>query len=326
MNSSVFVSGKAPEGWNEFLSSSPFGTFYQTSFYADYAEKDSGLKPLFLQATSDGKITGELLLLKGSRFQSGLANLPFSSVTTRVARTFFPSFSWIYGPVANSAASAKELLLKAEILSGGKISGCSPHPMAGSQEAFRASGFNEKKWATFLIDLSKSEDELWKNVDKAARKIVNRTLEQVEVRVAENENEYGKCLAVVNENRRRGGFIPYKSMPWKAWRESNTGDIFVAMDKAGRVLACLGVSFFNGWVNEWGAGTSTYALENHVYAQDAIKWSVIKWAKEKGFRYFDFTGVNPEPKDEKEKGIYRFKEKWGGKLVGYPLYSREPTS
>ncbi len=318
---SVSVSEKAPEGWNEFLSSSPFGTFYQTSFYADYAGKDSGLKPLFLQAKRDGKTAGQLLLFQGSRFQSGLSNSPLSSITTWLARTFFPSFSWTYGPVADDDASAKELLLKAKSVSGGKISGCSPHPLAGFREAFLECGFKEKKWATFLIDLGRSEDELWKNVDKAARKIVNRTLETVEIRVVANEKEYKQCLAVVNENRKRGGFIAYKSMPWTVWRESGTGNIFVAMDDNEKVLACLGISFFNGWVNEWGAGTSTYALENHVYAQDAIKWSVLKWAKEKGCRYFDFTGVNPEPKDEKEKGIYRFKEKWGGKLVPYGIYS-----
>ena len=39
-----------------------------------------------------------------------------------------------------------------------------------------------------------------------------------------------------------------------------------------------------------------------------------------GFRYYDLSGVDPYAKDEKARGILRFKEKWGGKMVLYHEY------
>ena len=321
----VSVSEKPPAGWDAFLSQSEFGTFYQTSLYSSYAEREAGFKPLFLRAEENGIAQGQLLLLKGSRIHGLLANLPLHSITTRVSRAVAPAFSWIYGPVAESEPAASALLEKAAELSGGKLRTCIPHPLSPFENSFAKAGFREKKWATFLVDLRKGEEELWKAVDNAARKIARRTLEQADVVQVEDEGQYKAYHAVMNENRKRNKAVPYRYTPalWKIWRENGCGEVFIAKEKAGgRVLAGLGISSFNGYLNEWGAGTSSYAIENHVYAQDAIKWSVIKWAREKGFRYYDLTGVNPTPANEKEKGIFRFKEKWGGKLVEYGVYTR----
>lgn len=320
----VEISGKAFDGWNDFLSRNSFGTFFQTAYYADYAEKEAGLKPFYLRARENGATAGQLLLFKGSRAHGLLANLPLSRLTTRIARSVFASFHSVYGPVAESDEAALALLKKAAEISNGKIREISPHPLQQYENAFSAAGFKRRKWGTFVVDLRKSEEELWKNVDHSARKLVNRTLKQAEVKLVETEGEFKEFHAVLNENRKRGKVLLYRYSPllWKIWRETNTGEVFIAREKnSGRVLAGLGISFFNGYLNEWGAGTSNYAIENHVYAQDAIKWSVIKWAKEKNFKWFDLTGVNPCPMNDKEKGIYRFKEKWGGKLVEYPLWS-----
>ncbi|NYZ78495.1 peptidoglycan bridge formation glycyltransferase FemA/FemB family protein [Candidatus Micrarchaeota archaeon] len=320
----VEASGRAFDGWNDFLSRNAFGTFFQTSFYADYAEREAGLKPFFLRAEENGRTAGQLLLLKGSRAHGLLANAPFSRATTKIARSLLPAFHWVYGPVAESEEAALALLKKAAAVSKGKIRECSPHPLEQFENAFTTAGFKQKKWGTFIVDLSQSEEELWKNVDHSARKLANRTLEQVEVKQVETEGEFKEFHGVLNENRKRGKVRPYRYSPllWKIWRESGTGAVFIAREKtSNRVLAGLGISFFNGYLNEWGAGTSNYAIENHVYAQDAIKWSVVKWAKGKNFRFFDLTGVNPNPQDEKENGIFRFKEKWGGKLVEYSAWS-----
>ncbi len=316
---------KAFDGWNEFLSQNPFGTFFQTSFYADYAEKDAGLKPFFLRVEENGKTVGQLLLLKGSKFHELLANLPLAGITTKIVRRLLPSFNWIYGPVAESDEAALALLEKAREVSKNKIRACSPHPLQQFENAFATAGFKQKKWATFIIDLTQSEEDLWKHVDHSARKLVNRTLKQVDVKQVETEAEFKAYHSVLNENRKRSKVLPYRYSPllWRIWRDTSSGAVFIAVEKnSGRVLAGLGVSFFNGYLNEWGAGTSNYAIVNHVYAQDTIKWTIIKWAKKKNFKFFDLTGVNPNPESEKEKGIHRFKAKWGGRLVEYNEYVR----
>lgn len=316
--------GDAPAGWDGFLSKNDFGNFYQTTFYADYARREAGLKPFYIRVEENGVVQGQLLFFKGSRIQSLLANLPFHAITTKVSRTLAPSFNWVYGPIAENEQAACALLEKAVALSKSKIQLCSPHPLLPFSGSFKKAGFKEKKWATFLIDLALGEGELWNNVDNAARKLVNRTLEQTDVVQVQTEEDYKAYHDVVNENRLRNKVAPYRYSPllWQIWRENGCGAVFIAKEKTGgKVLAGIGISSFNGYLNEWGAGTSSHALENKIYAQDAVKWSIIKWGKEKGFRYYDLTGVNPMPQNDKEKGIYRFKEKWGGKLVEYGIFS-----
>ena len=44
------------------------------------------------------------------------------------------------------------------------------------------------------------------------------------------------------------------------------------------------------------------------------------WSR--GKRRIDWAGYTPEPKSEKEKGINRFKEKWGGQVIRYNVYDK----
>ena len=48
---------------------------------------------------------------------------------------------------------------------------------------------------------------------------------------------------------------------------------------------------------------------------------IIEWGIENNQRFYDLTGINPNPKTDKELGIFRYKKKWGGNLVNYNLIS-----
>jgi len=45
-----------------------------------------------------------------------------------------------------------------------------------------------------------------------------------------------------------------------------------------------------------------------------------------GCNTYDLTGVNQNPRTKTEAGIYKFKEKWGGKLRTYNIYSKPSSS
>ncbi len=76
-------------------------------------------------------------------------------------------------------------------------------------------------------------------------------------------------------------------------------------------------SSYNGYINEFGIARTKKDSEGKLYSQDLLKWHIIKWGKNNNLKYYDLTGVNPYPQNEKEKGIFRYKEKWGGKLITY---------
>ncbi len=320
----VEVSEKPPSGWNDFLLSQTSGNFYQSTFYADYAQAEIGFKPFYFSVVGGGSTVAQLLVFESCKYY-GLKFRPGYSVFYPLVKLFFKQLHWVYGPVCSEEKYAVALLDKVKSFSQEKkikIAGSSAFPLNDFKEVSIQAGFQRENKATFVVDLSLSEEELWKNVDKSARKLVNRTLEDVNVRIIESVEDFKSYCLVLNENRVRSKLakVPYSEELWRVFSESNSGCFFIA-EKDGNVLAGLGVSFFNGFLNEWGAATSSSALEEKIYAGDAIKWEVIKWGRHKGFRFFDLSGVSPEPKTEKEKGIFRFKEKWGGRLVSYGEYS-----
>ncbi|RZD45866.1 MAG: hypothetical protein CXT78_04800 [Thaumarchaeota archaeon] len=50
-----------------------------------------------------------------------------------------------------------------------------------------------------------------------------------------------------------------------------------------------------------------------MYSQDLLKWSIIKWGINNNMKYYNLSGINPNPESKKEEGIFRYKKKWGGK-------------
>ena len=59
-----------------------------------------------------------------------------------------------------------------------------------------------------------------------------------------------------------------------------------------------------------------------LYSQDLIKWKIIEWGVQRKMNYYDLAGANPNPTSEKEKGILRYKRKWGGKRYDYNIIQR----
>lgn len=321
----TIISETPDKEWDARLLNSKEGTIYQTTYYANYAQKDIGFKPFYLTCSEEGRGLGQLLLFRSSRYY-GLR----SKIYYPLLRRFSQRLHWIYGPIVFKEEKYSEvigsLLKKAAELSAKKgrhIEASSPFPLANAPLVFQENGFKPSAQATFLIDLSQPLETLWKNVDHSARKLVNRTKEEgVQIKVVETEEDLHRYFDVVNENRARNklSLLPYSSSMWRIFRENKVGEILIA-EKDGRVLAGLGISFFNGYLNEWGAGTASFALENKIYASDLLKWHVIEWGKKNNCRYYDLTGVVPNSSDPKEQGIFRYKQKWGGKLVEYNAYS-----
>lgn len=79
---------------------------------------------------------------------------------------------------------------------------------------------------------------------------------------------------------------------------------------------------FNGVATEIASGTMPLAYELKLPAQDLLHWEMMLEAKRLGAHTFDLAGVAPLPRNSKEEGIRRFKEKWGGRYVEYYTYRK----
>jgi len=309
--------------WNTWVSSTPDGTFYQTTYYAE-AMAEMGARPLFLRATEDDHTRGILLGIVSGFGERMLEKFRLTPLAPAI-RVTLPHVQSFYAPLAfdAKAETAGGLLDALTRQTQAYQVECIPPIHARHydlSEAFRARGFRPSHYGTFLVDLSTGAEKLWEGLDKAARKAVTGCEEQgVTVSRAATEEDVREYLDLLQSFRKKSGLLMPPFYPtvgfWKK-RHGSCLDIYLARQE-GKLVSGMTAVYFNGIITEVAVARD---LQCKAYAQDAIKWEIIQWGAQNGYRLYDVAGVNPNPQTPKEKGGYQFKAKWGGRLVEYDNY------
>jgi len=323
------IQKNADKEWNKQLVNSELGTIYHTEEYAEYAKRRLNWEPLFIRfLSSNGDVVGQLLLFKFSKIAKRTKQYGVGKLLSKVVKNVLPEYRWVYGPVILQEAYRDDVYqqLGETILQMKATINGSLHPLDSKPNALDNMDFKRENWGTFLIDLRLDKEKLWSFLDKkSARKNVERSKER-EVTVREmTNNDLVVYFKLQSEIRSMLNLQEYQyedvTEAWKLLTHVGFTGFLAYQDD--RPLSGLLVSTFNGYLNEWGVGRSKYDADNNLYSQDLIKWNIIEWGHNNGYKYYDLSGVNPKPTDEKELGIFRYKQKWGGKLVYYTIYRSE---
>ncbi len=316
---SLNISGECDSGWNERLLNSNLGTIHNTNEYATYA-KTLGLQPNFVTFTSEnGKIVGQVILFEIDRF----AKKKIPSILKKTFGLKKTIYKWTYGPVVFDFEYTKEIcnvFNEFLISKNAQISG-SQHPLSGDLLSCFTKPFVLKTWATFLIDLTQNPDELWKKLDKhSARKNIERSQKRgVYVKEIDDSNLHQYSKMLIETKKKIGAELSESDtkVMWESMHKIGFSG-FIAYENETPIGGIM-VSFFNKYVNEWGIARTEKDTNEKLYAQDLLKWKVIEWGLNNKFHYYDLTGFNPNPKNEKEVQIFRYKKKFGGDLIKYNL-------
>jgi lipid II:glycine glycyltransferase (peptidoglycan interpeptide bridge formation enzyme) len=184
---------------------------------------------------------------------------------------------------------------------------------------------------TFILDLTKSEEELLKDMHPKTRYNI-RIAEKKGVKVAEDNSDkaFEQYLKLTKETTQRQNFYAhgerYHYLMWETLRPKNnekestsdglTAHLFEAT-YAGEVLVAW-IVFVLGDTLYYPYGASS---NNHreVMASNLMMWEVIKFGKKFGLKKFDMWGAlgpNPDTKDP-WYGFHRFKEGYVVKLTEF---------
>lgn len=191
---------------------------------------------------------------------------------------------------------------------------------------------------TIILDLSKSEEQLMKEMHQKTRYNVGLA-ERKGVRVyharGKDANAFETFWALVGETTNRRAFSSHEKSYYRTMLETLAGDperegkkrpvaqlVFAEHD--GRVLAANLMIWFGDTVTYLHGASSNVRRE--VMAPHALHWELIKEAKRWGYADYDFWGVAPEAvpagRQSVERhplaGVSRFKRGWGGTYVQYP--------
>lgn len=192
-------------------------------------------------------------------------------------------------------------------------------------ELIRSFGFQSKQWATSFVRLDKCEDALLKSFSSTAQKAIRKANTQsIFVEVISNYHDYIE-LFYRTYNAENNGQVSQSTFDcmWNSDVERHYR-FLIAKNNSGEVVGTLGF-YYTGKVSvEIASCITSEGKSQKLLVQDILHWEAYQMSKNIGCTMFNLAGFSPSPENTKEKGIRRFKEKWNGVYIEYPVYMKMP--
>ena len=165
------------------------------------------------------------------------------------------------------------------------------------------------KKKTFWIDLTKSEEDLLKNMHPKGRYNI-KVAQKHGVTVQEDNLNLSDYLDLMfgGTAKRQGIYMHSRKYHEQLWSclKNSVAHLFVARYQGKILTADMIFAFKDKIYYAYGAS----ALEHReVMAPTLLLWEIARWGKLQGFKIFDLWGA------EEGRGFSRFKEQFGGELV-----------
>ena len=174
---------------------------------------------------------------------------------------------------------------------------------------------------TYVIDLAKTEDEIFASFSKKSRWCVRKALREFDFDIyhASSQVDIDDYYRLHVETYTRTGANPhpkeYFDGIWKYFGTRNLCNFFMAkLD--GEVIAADNVAIYKNWALYWTGASSGKAQSTNV--NRVLQWEAIKWAKAQGCAFYE-SGEGFPDADENSKlgGLTKFKRSFGGKLIPF---------
>lgn len=165
---------------------------------------------------------------------------------------------------------------------------------------------------SFWIDLTRSEDEIFKSFSSKTRYNIRLAQKHgVKVQIDNSDKAFQKYLSLTEETNKRQGFYShtprYHRLMWKHLKEK-VANILVATYKNDVVSTWILFNNDEFLYYPYGASTDKH---KEVMANNLMMWEAIKFGKSKGLKTFDLWGR------EEGKGFTKFKEGYNPEVVEF---------
>lgn len=311
---------KPDSNWNGQLLDFKMGTIAQAKESAQEILKNNQ-KPLFLKfLDSKGNIVGQLLASHYSLLDNRGIKGKFLKKILSAKKEMC---EWSNGPIIFNHENDLDIysaLNNFLINKNWKVNGVTD-PIFSGDIGILKKNFQVQQWSTYLIDLSKSKEELYAGISKhSGRKNIERAINRgVEVEEIHDERTLIEYNNLRNEMRKKVGKktrnIEQVQQRWNLFKPLGISGMIAR--KNNQTIGGLAFTYFNGQIIEGGVARSEIDFNEKLYSQDLIKWKIIEWGIKHKMKYYNLAGFNPNPASSKEIGIKRYKEKWGGELCNY---------
>jgi lipid II:glycine glycyltransferase (peptidoglycan interpeptide bridge formation enzyme) len=307
--------------WNDFVISHPLSTIHQSVLWGKFQTRiPSRNKRWIVVLKEQEKIIGGTMLVR-HKMRNGYCFLyasrgPLLNYEAKNIDSQMEELLRIIKPIAKEE-NAVFLRIDPPI---------SPPSKFPKFKGFFKSHCGFQPEHTLIIDLTLSEAEILANMKQKGRYNIRLAEKKgVKVRISnpKNNEQFEKDLdsymTLLKETTERDDFSGHNRDVYKNMLEILTSG----------ALADLYIAEFNG--EPVSALVATYSNETATYYYGVssnknrelmspylLQWTVIKDAKAKGYKLYDFLGISPEgKKNHPWRGVTEFKKKFGGTPLSY---------
>jgi len=307
--------------WDAFLESTPGGHHVQTSLWAQ-VKATLGWEPVRLLVTRDEQIVAGAQIL--------LRRLPLVGTIGFISK----------GPVVGPADPAlAEFVVQAvqRVARDRGIRHLTVQPADNGQElaqrlcsaGFQPGSTSVAPTATLLLDVTKDEDVLLAEMSTKTRYNV-RLAARKGIRVREGDaQDLHRYYQILTATGQRQGFSPYPERyfteMWRVLHPHGYINLLLAEYAGDVVSAQLVIAFRDTVINKLSVWSGQHGNRR---PNEALQWASIQWAKARGYRYYDFEGINrtaaealvqnePLP-DALKQSVTSFKLGFGGEAALFP--------
>jgi len=184
------------------------------------------------------------------------------------------------------------------------------------KSVFASVGFEYEDHLNILVDLTKSEEELWKDVNSKRRNEIRRaTKEGTTFEVRDDIDSLRECYLILKEVYDRAKLPLFKldffENLYKYLQDDAKLHIFTAVYDE-KIIGCMLALGYNGVLYDYYAGARSEYYKK--YPNDLIPWEVFLWGKRNGYHTFDFGGAGKPGVPYK---VRDYKKQFGGTMVNY---------
>jgi lipid II:glycine glycyltransferase (peptidoglycan interpeptide bridge formation enzyme) len=301
------------EQWERFVYDHPQGNVFQSpQMFAAYGAAKN-YKPVVVTCHEGENITGILLAVVQHEYKGFLGALSARSII------------W-GGPLVKDndthilAAILKEydrVIKKKAIYTQVR----NIFNMDWAKNVMETPGYIYEAHLNILIDLEKSEEQLWNGIHSKRRNEIRRAAKEGTCCTDLTEvDALEKCWPILCDVYQRARLpLPDISL-FKGLLEnkpeSSCLKIFAAQNN-GKIVGTLLALCWRERVLDWYAGAYQESLPK--YPNDVLPWEAMLWAKRNGYKTFDFGGAG---KPGIVYGVRDFKLKFGGELMDFGRFQK----
>ena len=261
--------------------------FFQLKGFTEALKETYGYETFYLE-NEKGKFP--LVLIKSKLFGNRLISMPFGDYG---------------GPEGDVPELVEEAVKKGEELKVDFIEVRAPSkPVEGFEK--------RDDYCTFVLNLDKSEDELFAGLEKRTRNDINKG-KRSNIQILRGGKYLGEFYKLYLKTMKRLGSPPQSFKFFKNIWEKLPDNVHIALARYnGKIIAAQAYYICDGKM--YYSYNCSDAKYRKLRATDLLLWSTITFAKITDLKEFDFG------RTRKESGVYFSKKSWGGELREMPYY------